>query len=244
MKPRPWLAYALRGAASAGLFVSGYALTANSPFALRMRDDVPDFLPGLDGAQGLALLLSALLALTPLVAGGGYLRAYMVSAFIVTGLGAYWWTTVPWDELVTESDFPAARAPGLVDYLLTAAPAFVGAAYAALANASTLRADLERRGAPADEARRVWGASFLAGGVALLLATALAGALWWALAQGALSGVAGLVGMPALLAAATVLVLAYAAGSRLWRVSRVRRPSPAAGGRAGPGRTRGRRSPS
>lgn len=204
---RPWGDYVLRILACLLLAVTGFILVAKSTFALRLRDDVPG------GAQTVALALTAVLSLLPLAFRKRFLGAFLVSAFLLTGIGAYWWTTIPWDELVTESDFTAGTPPRTLDYALTLAPVFIAAFYAAVSRASILRADYLRRGADPDEARHAAAASFLAGAVALVLSTVMTAILVAALASGAVQGLPGLVGVPALIVAALLVVLAYVFGS-------------------------------
>lgn len=219
-RPRPWGDYSLRVLACVLLLVTGYVLVSRSTFGLRLRDDVPPFIPGLGGAEGAALVLAAVLATLPLLMGKRFLGAFLVSAFILTGIGAYWWTTIPWDELVTESDFATPDAPGLQDHLLVLAPAFIAAFYACVSRASVLRADYLARGAESDEARRAAAASFLAGTAALVMSSAMAGALMWMITRRELTGVPGLRGVPALVAAALLIVLAYVFGSGSFLVGR------------------------
>lgn len=211
---RPWGDYGLRVLACLMLGVTGYVLVAQSTFGLRLRDDVPG------GVQTVAIVLTTVLSLLPLAFRKRFLGAFLVSAFLLTGIGAYWWTTVPWDELVTESDFTAGRPPKPLDYALSMAPVFIAAFYAAVSRASVLRADYLRRGADADEARRAAAASFLAGATALVLSTAMTGLLVAALATGAVQGVRGLVGLPAIVLAGLVIVLAYVFGSGSYVVGR------------------------
>lgn len=216
----PWGDYALRALACILLFISGALLTMQSTFALRLRSDVPATVSGFDAGQGIALAITAALSLVPLLFGRRFLGAFLVSAFIITGIGAYWWTTIPWDELVTESDFTAGRAPRVIDYALTLAPVFIAAFYAAVSRASVLKADYLRRGADADEARRAAAASFLAGSAALVLSTLLTAALVALLASGMLRGIPGLVGVPALVVVGLLVVLAYIFGSGSFVVGR------------------------
>lgn len=203
----------LRVLACGLLFVSGYVLTAQSTFALRLRDDVPGFVPGMDGAQSIAFAITTLLSVLPLLAGRRFLGVFLVSSFILTGIGAYWWTTVPWDELVKESDFASSRPPRILDYLMVYAPVFTAAFYAAISRASVLRADHLARGVDPHEAKRAAAASFLAGSVALVLSTAMAAALMWLLATGRLRGIPSFTGAPAIVAAGLLVVLAYVLGS-------------------------------
>ena len=217
----PWGDYLLRVVACLLLAVTGFILVAQSTFALRLRDDVPG------GARTVGLVLTGVLSTLPLLFRKRFLGAFLVSSFILTGVGAYWWTTIPWDELVTESDFTAGRPPGPLDYALTLAPVFIAAFYAAVSRASVLRADYLRRGADPAEAKRAAAASFLAGAVALVLSTVMTAALVAALASGVVSGVDSIVGIPALVLAGLLIVLAYVLGSGSFVVGRL-------GGRGGP----------
>ena len=219
---RPWGDYVLRILACLLLGVTGYILVAQSTFGLRLRDDVPG------GVQTVALVLTSVLSLLPLAFRKRFLGAFLVSAFLLTGIGAYWWTTVPWDELVTESDFTAGRAPRPLDYALTLAPVFIAAFYAAVSRASVLRADYLRRGADPAEAKRAAAASFLAGSVALVASTLMTGVLVAALASGAVKGMQGLSGVPALVLAALLVVLAYVFGSGSFVVGRKASAAPPA----------------
>lgn len=248
-KPRPILDYLLRLVACVLLFGVGFGLLATSTFALRMRDDVPAFVPGLDGPQSIALVLSALLAFLPLVAGRRFLAVFIVSGLLVSGLGGYWWTSVPWDELITESNFPAPEPPELVDFAFVAAPVVIAAFYVAGARASQLRADYLRRGADRTEAAKASAAGYLSGVAAFTLASGLALLLWALLAEGTLLRVANGFprGIPAFVFTAALGAIVYAIlGNRVRRraLARVRRPSSGAAGRAAPERSPARKSPS
>lgn len=247
-RPRPWGDYALRVLACALLFGSGFSLLSASTFALRMRDDVPAFLPGLTGVQSLAVVVSLALSLLPLLAGRRFLGALLVSGFLLSGIGAYWWTEIPWDELVTESDFVVHKQPDMWRYVQVASPAIVAVFYVAASRASRLRADYLARGVERDEVTTAACASFLAGMGSLVASGALAGALWWMLASGILTRPDAPVprGAPAVLLAACLAAVAGLLVSGRVRPAPVplRRPSTTAAGRAAPARTRARRSPS
>lgn len=247
--PRPWGDYAMRLLACALLAGSGVALLSGSTFAVRMRDDVPVLVPGATGVQGLALLLSAALGFLPLAFGRRFLAAFLVSAFLLSGIGAYWWTTIPWDELVTESDFVAQARPDAWRYGLVASPAVAAVLYVGASRASRLRAEYARRGADRGEVTRAACASFVAGMGALAATCLLAGALWWMLSQDLLQRAPDALprGAPAVALAAALLAAAYLIGSGRLRspsARGVRRPSRGAPGPGAPGRSRGRRSPS
>lgn len=244
---RPWTDYMLRVLCCGLLFVSGFLLLAGSTFALRMRNDIPGFVPGLTGPQSISLALALVLAFAPLLSSKRFLARFMLSSFIVTGIGGYWWTTIPWDELITDSGFPATTAPGLIDYALVASPAVLTAFYAVVSRPSRLRADLLNRGAEPGEAARAASASFLAGAALLVACGGLAVGLWALMASGAIfEAVAPLpTGVPAIVLAAALVTVAYALISgRVPLAGVVRRPS-SAGGRPGVlARIRARRSPS
>ena len=203
-KARPWSAYALRLVCSGLMFVSGFLLLTNSTFALRLRGDAP--------VTALVLALAALLAFLPLALGRRYLGGMMVSAFLLAGIGGYWWTTIPWDELIKESEFGATTRPTILDYALVASPAVVCAFYAAVSRASLLRADLKNRGADADEISRAASASFLAGSALLVVCGGLAVALWTLMASGLVFRAAAPLptGVPALIIVGALLTVAYA----------------------------------
>lgn len=245
--PRPWGAYALRLLCSLLMFASGFALLAGSTFAMRMRPDVPGFVPGLSGPQSIALVLAAVLSLLPLLLGRRYLGALVVSAFLLSGLGAYWWTTVPWDELITASNFPTSQKPRLMDYALVASPAVIAGFYAVVSHASVLRADLRRRGAEREQAMRASCASFLAGAGLLVLGGAMTVGLWTLMASGAAFGLApaGLRGVPAIIVASALVAVAYAlVMPRTRGGATLRRPWSAAARLAALARSRAQRSPS
>lgn len=244
---RPWLDYALRVLCCALLFVSGYLLLSGSTFALRMRNDVPGFVPGLNGPQSIALVLATVLAFLPILAPRRFLRAFMASSVLLAGIGGYWWTTIPWDELITDSGFPATTSPGLLDYALVASPAVLAAFYAVVSRPSRLRADLVNRGAEPAEALKAASASFLAGSALLVACGALAFGLWALMASGAIfEAVAPLpTGVPAIVIAAALVTVAYALLSgRVPLASLVRRPSSGARRPGVLARIRARRSPS
>lgn len=218
MKSRPWTAYVLRVLSCALLFVSGYALLAGSTFALRMRNDAP--------VQTIVVALAGVLSLLPLLFGRRFLGAFLASAFLLSGIGAYWWTTIPWDEFIKDSGFPATTAPRLTDYLLVATPAIIGGFYAVASRASILHADLKNRGADPNEARRAAGASFLAGSALLVLCGALAAGLWALMASGIVfRAVAPMpTGIPALILVGALVTVAYALIARRLPRFRLRKP--------------------
>ena len=225
VKSRPWSAYVLRILCSVLMFLSAYALLGSSTFALRMRGDFP--------VLTIVLGLSAFLAFFPLLFGKRYLGALIASAFLVSGIGAYWWTTIPWDEFIKDSGFPTSSPARFVDYALVASPAVVCAFYAVVSRPSVLRADLKNRGADADEIRSAAAMSFLAGAALLVLCGALAAALWALMASGvAFRAIAPLpTGLPAIVLVAALCTVAYAIVAR--RLPRFRpRGKPAAGSKA------------
>lgn len=203
MKARPWSAYLLRILCSTLLFISGYALLANSTFALRLRGDVP--------VHAIVIVVAALLSYLPLAFGRRYLGMMLVSAFLISGIGAYWWTTIPWDEFFKENDFVTEQKPRILDYALVASPAVIAAFYAAVSRASLLRADLKNRGADADEVARAASASFLSGAMLLLVCGALAGALWALMATGLVFRAFAPIptGIPALIFVAALVAVAW-----------------------------------
>lgn len=203
-KSRPWSAYGLRILCSVLMFGTGYVLLAQSTFAIRMRDDAPVTL--------LVVALAAFLSFLPLALGRRYLGALLVGGFLLSGIGAYWWSSIPWDEFVKESEFGATTPPGFLDYLLVASPTLICAFYAAIARPSLLAADLKSRGADADEVGRVVGASFLSGAAILVLCGGLAATLWALMASGIVfRAIAPLpVGVPALIVVAALLTVSYA----------------------------------
>lgn len=239
---RPWGDYMLRVLSCALLFGSGFALAVGSTFALRMRDDVPG------GPQMIAFLLASVLGFLPLLFGRRFLGAFLVSSFILSGVGAYWWTTVPWDELLTESNFPSETAPDWWRYLLVASPLVIAVLYVAASRASRLSAEYRNRGANRGEVSRAACASFLAGMGSLVVVLSLASGLWWLLASRVLLDVPALVpdGAAAIAAAAAIIVAAlwiargHATGVRF----ALRHPWRAVAGLASRVRSRGRRSPS
>lgn len=242
-KPRPWGERALRIVFALLLVGACYQLLAQSTFAWRLRNDVPY------GVGGLVFGLALLLGLLPLALGRRYVGAYLASGFAATALGAYWWTTIPWEEVVTETNFNLETPPGPWEYLMVASPMFLAAAYVALSRWSTLRADLLARGADRREASRAAATSFLVGVLVLVATTAFAGAFAGLLMMGLLSG--GLPGAAVLSAPlAVVLALVVMAGAllaygrRLAVRRRLRRPSSRGEGPASPERTRARRWPS
>lgn len=204
MRARPWSAYALRVLCSGLLFVTGYALLAGSTFALRMRGDLP--------VQTLVLALAAILAFVPLLCGRKFLGAFLVSAFLLSGIGAYWWTTIPWDEFIKDSGFPTSEKPQVLDYALVASPAILAAFYAAISRPSLLHADLKARGADPDEIRRAASISFLSGAALILVCGALAFTLWSLMAAGVVFAAVAPVptGVPALVLVAALVTVAWA----------------------------------
>lgn len=213
-KSRPWAAYGLRLLCSGLLFATGHMLLAGSTFALRMRNDMP--------VELITLALAAALSFLPLLFGRHYLGAALVGAFLMSGIGAYWWTTIAWDEFFKDSGFPAKTPPALMDYMLVASAPAICAFYAIASRASVLRADLRNRGADRDEAARAACASFLAGSMLFVLTTALAAGLWVLMATGVVfTATAPLpTGVPALVLTAALCVVAYALIAR-----RLPRPS-------------------
>lgn len=244
---RPWMDYALRILCCSLLFGSGYLLLSGSTFALRMRNDIPGFVPGLTGPQSIALVLAVILAFAPLLSAKRFLARFTLSSFLFAGIGGYWWTTIPWDELITDSGFPAGTPPGLLDYALVASPAVLTAFYAVVSRPSRLRADLLNRGAEPSEVSRAAAASFLAGAALLVVCSALAFGLWTLMASGAIfDAVAPLpTGVPAIVLAAALLAVAYALLSgRVSLRGGLRRPSSNAERRGVLARIRARKSPS
>lgn len=241
---RPWGDYAMRVLACALLFGSAYGLLSQSTFALRLRDDAPG------GANTLAMALAGVLAVVPLLMGRRFLGAFLVSGFLASGVGAYWWTKVSWDELVTESDFNVAAPPGLWDYALVAMPALVAVFYAVASRPSRLKAEYRNRGLDeAQIARAAWAAWI--GGVGLFLAVGgLSFGFWVLMSSGAVFDMArGVpVGVPAIVVAVALLTVAIALGSnRLPRAGApawITRPWKAAAGLAARARSRARKSPS
>lgn len=240
---RPWGDYALRIFCCALLFMSGYSLLLGSTFALRLRDDVPG------GVASVASLVAVVLSVLPLLAGRRFLGVFLFSSFLLSGIGAYWWTLIPWDELVAERNFVTSEPPDFWRYLHVASPLVVAVLYVAASRASRLRAEYLRRGADAHEVSRASAASFLAGMGALVVTMTLAGVLWMLLASGFVLRPPSVLprGLPMLLAAGAVVALVWALATGQLRkqpVARdVRRPSKDAAGRAGLARSLGRRSP-
>lgn len=222
MKSRPWSAYLMRILCSALMFVSGYLLLGNSTFAMRLRNDVP--------VQAIVIAVAALLSFIPLLVGRRYMGALLVSAFLFAGIGGYWWTTIPWDEFIKDSGFPAQERPDLMDYALVASPAVVVAFYAAVSRASLLRADLKNRGADLDEVSRASCVSFLSGAALLVFCGGLAVALWALMASGVVFTATAFIpkGIPALILVAALVSVAWALITRrLPRFRRRARPKPA-----------------
>lgn len=219
----------------------GFMLLLQSTFAWRMLDHpVPTAHPA---SVVVSLVLALWLAALPLLARQRFLGAYLVSGFLLSGIGAYWWTRVPWDALVTRSDFHVGAAPTFADFAMVAAPAVLAiAAWATLVPGRT-QARLLAAGIAPSEARQAGAAARLCGAGAFLAAVALAAAMWAAFAYG-LPAVASssISGLPALVAAGALVALASAAWGR--RIRFVRRPSTRAAGRAGPAQSRERRWPS
>lgn len=247
---RPWGDYLLRGLACILLFGSGFSLLATSTFALRMRDDVPPLVPGLAGVEGLAVIIAAVLAFIPLLMGRRFLGAFLVSAFLLSGIGAYWWTLIPWDELITESDFVTQTSPDWWRYFQVATPLVAAVLYVVASRSSRMRAEYRNRGADPSEISHAAASSFLAGMGVLVVTLAFTGGLWQLLATGALLAPPPWVprGIPALVMAAALVALAWALmskrvgldGTPAW----VTRPWTAAAGLAARARSRGRKSPS
>lgn len=234
-----WGDVMLRVLFSGLLLIASYQLLAQSTFAWRIREDVPT------GVGGLIFGLSALFALGPLLFGRHYLDAFVVSAFTVTLLGAYWWTTIPWEELITETNFTVEGAPGPMDYLLIVSPAFLAVAYTALSRWSRVRTDLLTRGADSDQVRRAAAASFLGGAVALIAATATGAAFIGLLVLGVLQAAPDFfAGVPGVVGAVIVIGLALALIGRRPRRARVKRPSGREARPEGQERTRARKWPS
>lgn len=222
---RPWSAYALRLLCSGLLFASGYVLLAQSTFALRMRNDAPIGL--------LILVVAAVLSFLPLLFGRRFLAAFLVSGFLLSGIGAYWWTTIPWDEFIRDNGFPAARAPRMLDYALIASPAIVAAFYAAVSRPSLLRADLRNRGADPEEISRASCVSFVSGAALLVFCGALATLLWGLMASGLVFAAIAPIptGIPALVIVAALVAVAWAIFARRvprFRVRKATRPTAAA----------------
>jgi hypothetical protein len=216
VKPRAWGDYTSRGLASLLLFGAGFALFSTSTFVLRMRNDIPLSFAGLDGPQSLALILAGLLSIIPILMGRRFLGAFLVCGWIVTGIGGYWWTTIPWDELITDSDFPSSLAPGFWDYALVAGPALITTLYVVLARVSQVRADAKGRGIEAGEASRAASVAFLTGAVAIVLSLVFVTGMWMVLSFGVpmWSRIPLPTGIPALLLCAAVVVLAWFVGTR------------------------------
>lgn len=204
LRARPWFAYGLRVFCSSLMFLTAYGLLVSSTFATRMRDDFP--------VQMLVIALSAILAFFPLLMWRRYLGALLVSAFLISGIGGYWWTTIPWDELIKDSGFPATLKPDILDYALIASPTVVAAFYAVVSRPSMLRADLRNRGADPDEIRSVTSMSFLAGAALLLFCGALSVAMWAFMSTGlAFAALAPIPrGVPALVIVGALATVAYA----------------------------------
>lgn len=244
--PRPWGDYLFRLLACALLFGAAYGLLSQSTFALRLRDDAPG------GSAALALALAAALALAPLLAGRRFLGAFLVSAFVASGVGAYWWTKVSWDELVSESDFNLREPAGFLDYVLVAAPVMLALFYVAAGRASRLKAEYRGRGVDPRQVTRAACVSYLAGVFVFLAVTGVSLGFWAVLASGALFGLASAMptGVPALVVAAALMTVGIALGSGRFPRRRtdapegLRRPSRGARGRAGRARSRAQRSPS
>lgn len=236
---RPWGDYAFRLVACALLFASAFGLLAQSTFAHRLRDDM--------APTTLALAIAGVLALVPLLFGRRFLGAFLVSAFLATLTGAYWWTKVSWDELVSESNFNVVEPAGLWDYVLVATPAMVAVFYVAASRASRLKAEYRNRGVDPSQVTRAACASYLAGVFVFLVVTALSLGFWIVLASGALFDAFALMptGVPAIVLAAAALTAAIALGAGRLPKPRLplTRPSKDAAGRGALARTRGRKSP-
>lgn len=231
MKSRPWSAYALRLLCSGLLFVSGYLLLVESTFALRLRDDFP--------VKLVVVAVAGILSALPLLVGRHYLGVFLVSGFLLSGIGGYWWTTIPWDAFIKDSGFPSDAPPGLMDYALVASPAILAAFYAAVSRASVLHADLRNRGADAHEVRRAAAASFVSAAALLALCGALSVALWSLMASGIVFTAASYIprGVPALVIVAALVAVAWGIltnriGHRASRSPRAprKKSAPSAGG--------------
>lgn len=221
MRSRPWTAYSLRLLSCGLLFATGYVLLAGSTFAMRMREDMPSTL--------FAIVLAAMLSFVPLLFASRFLSVFLASAFLMSGIGGYWWTTIPWDEFVKDSGFPARTPPGILDYLLVASPPLIGAFYAITSRASHLMSDLKNRGADTHEIHRAAGTSFLSGAALLVLCTLFAGGLWALMATGVVfQAVAPIpTGVPALILVAALITVAYALiARRIPRFRPSRTPAP------------------
>jgi hypothetical protein len=243
-KHRPWGDYAFRVVACMLLFASAYGLLAQSTFAHRLRDDAG--MGGVSGAQAIALALAGVLAFLPLLAGKRFLGAFLWSAAVPTIVGAYWWTKVSWDELVSESNFNVMEPAGLWDYVLVATPALIAIFYVAASRASRLKAEYRGRGVDERQVTRAACACYLAGVVVFLAVTGLSIAFWAVLTSGALFGVFALMptGVPAIVLAAAALTAAIALGAGRLPTPKLTRPSKDAEGHGAQGRTRARKSPS
>lgn len=201
---RPWLAYALRILCCALMFLSAYSLLVGSTFAMRMRQDFP--------VQSLVVALSVILAFSPLLAGRRYLGALLISAFLISGIGGYWWTTIPWDEFVKDSEFPTAQRPGFLEYALVATPAVVAAFYAVVSRPSLLRADLVNRGVEPQEIRSAMTMSFLSGAALLVFCGGLTMVMWQLMSSGIVFAALAPIpqGIPAIILVAALASVAYA----------------------------------
>lgn len=231
---RPWTSYALRVLCCVLMFLSGYALLSGSTFALRMRGDLP--------VKSIVVVLAGFFAFFPLARPRHYLRWLIVAAFVFTLIGGYWWTTIPWDELIKDSGFPTAQKPTLIDFALVATPAIVVAFFVVASRPSIMHADLRARGADADEALAAAAVSFLAGAVLLVICGALAIAMWLFMSAGLASALAAPIprGVPALIVVGALGTLSYAILAR--RLPGLKHPWVEAARRAAARGTRGRRS--
>lgn len=173
-----------RVAASLGLFAVTFVLLDRSPFRSRLREDVPSVVPGLPGVEGLVLVAALVLATAPLLAGRRFVGAFLVSSFFASGIGAHWWTLLPWEDLVKESRFPGAEPPGLTGYLMVASPILILAAYCAVAAPLRMLADWEARGVDPSEAVRAAQGTAAAGVAALGGSLVLVVVMWFALSRG------------------------------------------------------------
>lgn len=219
----PWGDYALRVFACVLLAICGYTLLSTSTFALRMNPGLAGFVPGMSAPQSIAAVLCVLLSALPLAFGRRFLAVYLAASFVLVGIGSYWWTSVPWDELITESNFPTNAPAAAMDYLLVAGPVIVVTLYVVLARASRVRKDAKERGVDDDEARRAAAAGFLAGASTLVVSLTLAGALLVLFASG-VGDVLSVIprGLPAILLAAGLVVVAWMAIARKEGVPRFR----------------------
>lgn len=204
------------------LLLASHALIAQSPYAVRLHDGLP--VP----VDLLVVALATVLALAPLLARRRFLGAYMLSAGLVSAVGGYWFTLVPWDRvLLTRQSFGLHLPQGWGDYLLVALPMFLATSYAALSRWSRIREDLLSRGADTDQVRHAAASSFLAGAGALCVACVASLAFVALLVDGAL-----LMRAPDILQGPQGVALAVlVVGAAIWTMGRrmPRIPTPRAG---------------